>query len=309
MKKTILCVVELDNNPDEVVARATWLAQLFDCELELVLSEPTTNYLGETFVYFAEMQTLADSIRSEQDAILDRLASVAKDGGVTVRTSVSTERPEAHMIVDKADSCDAYMVVKGTHYHSPSERASLAHTDWQLIRKLQRPLWFAKPFEWKEKSVVIAAVDPIHSHDKTATLDRKIIDSGQQVVDKCGGELLLFHTYERLEEIGARVTWRIKPEKLVVDKLDEKIQKEHREALENLAKDCGIDSAAVHQLPGRTHELLPTFARANDANLVVMGALARSAIQQRILGSTAAKVLDHLPCDVLVVHSGQKESH
>ena len=40
------------------------------------------------------------------------------------------------MIVAKAESCDAYFVVKGTHYHSPSERASLAHTDWQLIREL-----------------------------------------------------------------------------------------------------------------------------------------------------------------------------
>jgi universal stress protein E len=304
MKNTILCVVELDNNPDEVVARATWLAQLFDCELELVLSEPTTNYLGETFVYFAEMQMLADSIRNEQDAILDRLASAAKEAGITVRTSVSIERPEASMIVDKADSCDAYFVVKGTHYHSPSERASLAHTDWQLIRKLARPLWFVKPFEWKEKSVVIAAVDPIHSHDKTASLDREIIRSGQKIVDKCGGKLLLFHTYQRLEEIGSRVTWRIKPEKLVVDKLDDKIQEEHREALDSLAKDCGIDPAAVHQLPGRTNELLPTFARANGASLVVMGALARSALQQRILGSTAAKTLDHVPCDVLVVHSG-----
>lgn len=208
------------------------------------------------------------------------------------------------MIVDKADTCDAYFVVKGTHYHSPSERASLAHTDWQLIRKLERPLWFVKPFEWKEKSVVIAAVDPIHSHDKTASLDREIIRSGQKIVDKCGGTLLLFHTYQRLEEIGSRVTWRIKPEKLVIDKLDDKIQAEHREALDSLARDCDIDPVSVHQLPGRTHELLPTFARANGASLVVMGALARSALQQRILGSTAAKTLDHLPCDVLVVHSG-----
>jgi len=303
MKKTILCVVELDNSPDEVVARATWLAKLFDCDLELVLSEPTTNYLGESFVYFMEMQMLADSIKNEQDAIIQRLASSAEEAGISVRTSVSTERPETDMIVAKAESCEAYFVIKGTNYHSPSERASLAHTDWQLIRKLDRPLWFVKPFEWKESSVVIAAVDPVHSHDKTASLDREIIKSGQKAAEKSGGKLLLFHSYQRLEEIGSRVTWRIKPEKLMIDKLDEKIQKEHREALDKLAEECGISADAVHQLPGRTHELLPTFARANDASLVVMGALSRSGLQRRILGNTAAKVLDHLPCDVLVVHA------
>lgn len=303
MKKTILCVVELDNSPDEVVARATWLAKLFDCDLELVLSEPTTNYLGESFVYFMEMQMLADSIKNEQNVIIQQLASPAEEAGISVRTSVSTERPETDMIVAKAESCEAYFVIKGTDYHSPSERASLAHTDWQLIRKLDRPLWFVKPFEWKDSSVVIAAVDPVHSHDKTASLDREIIKSGQTVAEKSGGKLLLFHSYQRLEEIGSRVTWRIKPEKLVIDKLDENIQQEHREALDKLAEECGVGADAVHQLPGRTHELLPTFARANGASLVVMGALARSGLQRRILGNTAAKVLDHLPCDVLVVHA------
>lgn len=303
MTKTILCIVELDDNPEVVVARATWLAKLFDCELELVLSEPTTNYLGESVAYILEMQTLADSIRNEQDAMLQDLAAVAEEQGVTVKTRVSTDRPEANAIVAIADSCDAYFVVKGTHHHSPSDRASLAHTDWQLIRKLERPLWFVKSFDWQDSPVVVAAVDPVHSHDKTASLDREIVRSGQKFVDMCDGKLLLFHSYQRLEEIGARVTWRIKPEKLITDELDEKIKQEHRDALDALAGEFGIDANAVHQLPGRTHELLPTFARANGANLVVMGALARSGLQQRILGSTAAKTLDHVPCDVLVLHA------
>ena len=303
MAKTILCIVELENNPDVVVERAAWLAGRFECDLELVLSEPVSNYLGDSFVYILEMQMLADEVRSEQEALLQRLAASAKEQGVAVSTSVSTERPEADMIVSRADSCDAYIVVKGTHRHSLVERASLAHTDWQLIRELKRPLWFVKGAEWQDSPVVITAVDPVHSHDKDASLDHEIIKSAQKVADKSGGKLLLFHSYQRLEEIGSRVTWRIKPEKLAVDKLDEKIRAEHRDALDALAKEYGIAAAAVHQLPGRTHELLPTFARANGAELVVMGALARSGLQQRIVGSTAAKTLDHLPCDVLIVHS------
>ena len=115
--------------------------------------------------------------------------------------------------------------------------------------------------------------------------------------------MLLFHTYQRLEEIGSRVTWKFKPEKLPVDKLDEKIRDEHRKALQDLAAECGVAAADVHQLPGRTHNLLPTFARANGASLVVMGGRSRSGIKQRIVGSTATRVLDHLPCDVLVVHT------
>ena len=48
-----------------------------------------------------------------------------------------------------------------------------------------------------------------------------------------------------------------------------------------------------------------TFAREQKASLVVMGALARSKLKQRVIGSTAARALDHIPCDVLVAHVKQ----
>ena len=57
----------------------------------------------------------------------------------------------------------------------------------------------------------------------------------------------------------------------------------------------------MHQLPGRAHELLPSFAQSHGASLIVMGALSRSGLKRRFIGNTAARVLDHLPCDVLVI--------
>ncbi len=303
MKRTVLCVVELEHYPEEVAARAGWLAKLHDCDVELVMSDPAISYLGENFVFFAELQLLADSVKFEQKEELDELAAIIAAEGVEVRASISHDRPEAHMIADKAEACDALFVVKGTHWHSPTERASLADTDWRLIRRLSSPLWFAKPVAWKEKPVIIAAVDPTHTRDREAVLDRKIIKGAQALAGKCDGKVLLLHTYQRLEEIGARATWKFKPEKLPIDELDEKIREEHRKALYALADECGVAKKAVHQLPGRAHELLPAFARDNGASLVVMGGLARSGIKTRFVGSTAARVLDHLPCDMLIVRA------
>jgi universal stress protein E len=303
MNRTVLCVVELEHYPEDVVARAAWLAKLHDADLELVLSDPSMNYLGDSFIYFTDLQLLANSVKDEQQEALNELAALAEEQGVKVRASTSHERPEAHMIAGKAEDCDALFVVKGTHWHSPTERASLGDTDWRLIRRLSAPLWFAKPVAWKDAPVIVAAVDPTHSRDKEAVLDRKIVEGAKAVADKCNGKVLLLHTYQRLEEIGSRVTWNFKPEKLPVDKLDKKIREEHRKAVTALAKECGVPDDAVHQLPGRTHELLPTFARANGASLVVMGGVARSGIKARFVGSTAARVLDHLPCDMLIVRA------
>ncbi len=302
MKRTVLCVVELDNYPEQVVARAAWLAKLHDCDLELVLSDPAMNYLGESFVVFAELQMMTDSVKAGQEALLQELADAAEKAGVNVRTSISHERPEADMVIDKAEECDAALVVKGTHWHTPTERASFQYTDWRLIRRLERPLWFVKPVEWGDKPVIIAAVDPTHAKDPEHSVDHAVVDVARDIAEKCSASILLLHTYQRLEEIGTRATWTFKPVKLPVDELDRKIREEHRKALDSFAAEYNIDEQAVHQLPGRAHEILPMFARSNSADLVVMGGVARSRLKRRV-GSTAALVLDHLPCDVLIVHA------
>ncbi len=302
MKRTVLCVVELDNYPEQVVNRAAWLAKLHDCDLELVLSDPAMNYLGESFVAFAELQMMTDSVKAEQEALMQELAESAETAGVAARTSISHERPEADMVIEKAEECDAVIVVKGTHWHTPTERASFQYTDWRLIRRLDRPLWFVKNVEWRDKPVIIAAVDPTHAKDPEHKLDHAIVGLAQDFAGRCDGDVVLLHTYQRLEEIGTRATWTFKPIKLPVEEIDRKLREEHQKALESFAAEYNVDDEKVHQLPGRAHEILPMFARSHDADLVVMGGVARSRLKRRV-GSTAAQVLDHLPCDVLIVHT------
>lgn len=303
MSRTVLCVIEFDNYPKVVVARAAWLAKQNNCELELLTSDPVPRLLGETYIYLLESELIADSIRSAHDEQMDALVEIAEAAGVVVHQTISRARSVVDMVRARATKIDPLFVVKGTHYHSPSERASLGHVDWQLIRKLNAPLWFVKPEDWKDQPVIVAAVDPMHSHDKPASLDRRIIEVAQRIAAQCDGSLEVLHTYQRLDAIGSRAMRRFKPVKLPIDEIDEKIRSEHSKALEAFAKKSGLPSDAVHQLPGRAEELLPAFARTKGASLVVMGALARTGLKKRIIGSTAARVLDHLPCDVLVVHA------
>ena len=46
---------------------------------------------------------------------------------------------------------------------------------------------------------------------------------------------------------------------------------------------------------------LPDMAAECHADVVVMGAIARSALKRVFIGSTAERVLETLPCDVLVI--------
>ncbi|MDH5502352.1 MAG: universal stress protein, partial [Gammaproteobacteria bacterium] len=154
---------------------------------------------------------------------------------------------------------------------------------------------------------IIAAVDPTHAHDKPAKLDRIIVEHAGRVAAKTGGELHLLHTYHRLTGIGMAATRTFKPIELPIDKLDKKIREEHREKLDALARASNVDAEHTHQLPGSAHELIPAFTRSKNADLVVMGALARWGLKRAIIGSTAERVLDHLPCDILIVRNDKEE--
>ena len=297
----ILVIVEPENHPDQVVERASWLAALNSCDLHLILCDPDVGALHRGIFVSNETRDLAQQIRTAQKEMIDDFASDARGRGITVSTDVLEERPVADAILQIALDMQPRYVVKGTEYHSVAERAIFVDTDWQLIRTCPFPLWLVKPNEMGEHPVVVAAVDPVHSHDKPADLDQLIVKTAKAITEPVDGEVHLLHTYQRIIGIGREATKTFKPIKLPIDELSKKIQAEHREQLDKLAAATGIDADHTHQLPGSTRDLLPTFARTRGADVVVMGALARWGLRRMIIGSTAEKVLDHLPCDILIV--------
>ena len=122
MSRNILCVVEFDNYPEHVVDRAIWLAKSRDCALHLLVCDPITDLLGEAYVYLLESQNIANSIRESQDEAIDKLVAKVEDAGVTVAANRETDKHVADVIREAAEARQPRYVIKGTHYHSPSER-------------------------------------------------------------------------------------------------------------------------------------------------------------------------------------------
>jgi universal stress protein E len=74
--------------------------------------------------------------------------------------------------------------------------------------------------------------------------------------------------------------------------------------LAELAGQHGLPPDRVHVEQGSAVDVLPRAAETLAADIVVMGAVSRSRLQEVFLGSTAERVLDRLGCDVLVVKPG-----
>jgi universal stress protein E len=301
MRNTILAIVEMERFPLEVATRAARIAKFYEADLKLVLSDPTISFLRSSFMISVDSKQIADTVRQAQDEEIERLVKAIEDFELDVSTSIVQERPVSDAIVAMALDCEPLLVVKGTVYHSPAERATFTFNDWQLIRKLDFPLWLVKPHHWENNPTIVAAVDPMHMNDAKGALTEAIVDNARSLAEKCGGKLLLLHTYERLEEVSSFAKLEFKPMKVPVRELEKNMRDEHRRHLDSLAAKNDIDPDDVHMLPGRTRDVLPAFARTQGADVVVMGAVARTGLVPRMIGSTAEHVLDHVPCDILVV--------
>jgi universal stress protein E len=298
---TILTIIEPENHPQEVVRRATWLAGLYECDIELLLCDPDIGPLGSSFFLYNEAGDVKTRIQAAQNEILDELATIAKDAGIKVNTAILEERPIAEGVLNRAAETQPLFVVKGNEFHSAAQRSIFVDTDWQLIRSCMFPLWLVKPHEMHDEPRIVAAVDPTHSHDKPAALDQIIVNAAKDLEQRAGGDTHLLHTYNRLVSVGHEATFTFKPIELPIDELDRKLREEHRNLLDALAVSNQIDRDHTHQLPGNTREILPAFVRSHKCDLVVMGAIARWGVKRAIIGSTAERVLDMLPCDILIV--------
>ena len=78
-------------------------------------------------------------------------------------------------------------------------------------------------------------------------------------------------------------------------------------ALDALLAGYAIPQDRVHLGEGDTREVLIASIEELHADIVVMGAVARGALQRMLLGSTAELILDHVPCDLLIVKPGTKK--
>lgn len=301
MSDKILVVLEPDNHPMDVLSRAEWLAQAYGADVTLLWCDQDVSPLGKPFLVSNEAEAISEQILEAQIGIIDELAAPLQAAGIHVDRLVLEERPIAEAILHYVDLLQPGFLLKGTHYHPAAERSIFVDTDWHLMRSSECPIWLVKPGKMATDPVIVAAVDPIHSHDKPAALDHIIIGQSKDIADRANGSVILLHTYDVLMGVGAAATRTFKPIKLAVDQIGEEMRNDHRQKLDTLAEQNGIDQKCTHQLAGHAHELIPAFAREVDASLVVMGALARWGIKRAVIGSTAERVLDQLPCDVLVV--------
>jgi universal stress protein E len=243
-------------------------------------------------------ELIARSSIEQHRKSLERLVRPLRRKGFDVETEVTWDYPPHEGMVRQVLKQDADLLVVDAHRHSRLARWFLTNTDWELIRHCPCPLWFVKSARFRPKPRILAAVDPFHAGARPARLDDGIVRVAGEVADHGGGKVALCHAdTPPLPYIAAPapapVPWSPELARLHSQAV--------RKGIGQLARRHGLPSSAVHIETGDPATVLPRMARRLRGDVVVMGAVSRSGLDRLLIGSTAERVIDDLPCDVLFV--------
>ena len=292
--RKILVVVDPRSNEQPAAERAAWLATRVSASLELFICDYDLDIdAGRSATVWIDQPVRENLLRILREK-LEKIAAPLREQGIEIAVDVAWDHPLHDGIVRKVKASQPWLVAKDTHHHNILKRTILTNTDWHLIRDCPVPLLLVKPNAIDETPKIFAAVDPLHTHDKPARLDNEIVELARTLADGVGGQLHVLHTY--MAPIALIV-----PEATTINEIIEEVEKQHREAFTEFLAPHAIPDDRAHLVEGSAYERLPEITEREGAWVIVMGAISRRGVDRIFVGSTAERVLDRLPCDVLIV--------
>jgi universal stress protein E len=295
--KSILVGIESPRERSQpALQRAAQLARLTGARLTLFHSAFSRFSAGAQYSGSVIEKSIARTIAGNR-AALQALAAPLRGKGLKVSVKVAWDYPAFEAVVRETLRAKPDLVVAGSQRRAFGARLFLTNTDWQLIRLCPAPLLFVKKQRAYGKARVLAALDPLHA--RPAQLDRRILEAGSALAAAHDGRLDAVHAYEPLSVYtpiyGVGFAPAFDPQ------LEEQQKRAAQRALERATAGFELPASQLHMQTGGPAAVLPALARRLRTDVLVMGAVSRGALQRLLIGSTAERVLDLLPCDVLVI--------
>ena len=263
------------------VTQAARIARACGAHLEFFHAIEAAVYADSPAAYEAAAREAHESRRRQYRQRLERIAARVRLHGVEVSTAVEFDCPASDAIIRRAALIQADLIVARRNCNTPGNLRLMRLTDWELLRHSPAPVLLVQGSRPYHHPAVLAAVDPCHAHAKPAQLDEAILSVASQLTQALSGKLHVVHAYERIV-MGSATNEPAKQLEHVLESYD--IPMEH---LHLIGKE---PAAAINEIAQRTR-----------ARIVVMGALSRSGLKGFLVGNTAERVLNDLPCDVLIV--------
>jgi len=211
-------------------------------------------------------------------------------------------------IIRYQNAVNAKLVVKQMEEKSWMSN-SIASDDFKLLRKCPAPvlLTHSDSDEFPKNILVAVDFDRDDSTSKDDELNKKMLDTVVHFFDKPETHCTVLNAYSAPQS-GFVSLFADYPDKLVDDMLaSEKrfkggeLNMLSRYFVEHLKPQYLQNNFKKLLLQGYAEQLIPQQVEKTEADLLVIGSVARAGIQGFIMGNTAEEVLSNVKCDVLTL--------
>jgi universal stress protein E len=186
--------------------------------------------------------------------------------------------------------------------------------DMHLLRKCPCPVWLIKPQAPKAYRCILAAVDVGDEHlpaelESQHALNRQILEMASCLALSEFAELHIVHAWHAVAESAIRGAFMQTPEDDIIAYV-EQVRRQCEASLDGLIREVtgnlGQDALdylklQTHLVKGLARKDIATLAKRIEADLVVMGTVARTGVPGFIMGNTAETILNQIDCSVLAI--------
>lgn len=190
----------------------------------------------------------------------------------------------------------------------------LTSDDMHLLRKCPCPVWLIKPQAPKSYRRILVAVDvddayPPEELESRQLLNRQVMEMASSMALSDFAELHIVHAWEAIGESAMRSAFMRTPEEDIINYI-EQVKRQHKANLDTLVnkitdnmKQEALDylKPQTHLVKGSARKEIPELAKRIEADLVVMGTVARTGIPGFIMGNTAETILNQIDCSILAI--------
>ena len=180
----------------------------------------------------------------------------------------------------------------------------------QLLRNCPCPVWLTRAEENSNYACILAAVDfnPDIPDAIDQNLNQQILELSSSLALSDFAALHLVHVWDALGEMIVSL-WSDNPNEASMAYV-EGVRSSHERALHQLRQQLrdhiGTEaynhlSPQFHLRRGTASRVIPEMVKELQADLVVMGTVARTGIAGLLIGNTAEAILEQLQCSVLAI--------